>query len=460
MEKIRNIVCDCKEQIIHRIRHMSTMKIIPIVFLVIILLGTFFLTLPMASKEGVTSVSDALFTATSATCVTGLIRFDTYQHWTVFGQIVIITMIQIGGIGFMSIAVWILTLSKRKIGLQSRMMMQNSISAPQVGGMVKITKFILLGTFFIESVGAFLLSFVFIPEFGWKKGIYYSIFHSVSAFCNAGFDLMGIKNPYSSLTSYVGNWYLNIIIMLLIIIGGLGFFVWKDLLEHKFRFRKMKLHTKIVMSMSIVLVIMGSLLILLLEWGEVATSSQTVNEQILSAVFQSVTARTAGFNTIDLANMTDASLFVMIVLMLIGGSPGSTAGGMKTTTFAILLISIHSTLRRKKTEEIYGRRLDEDALRTAACIFMIYLLLGISAALFIAKLESVNMITALFEVVSALGTVGVTLGITPQVGMVSKIILIVLMYIGRVGSLTILMAFSSERKIISSKLPLEKVQIG
>lgn len=457
---MKDIVREKIDKWVYKLRHMSTMKIIPLVFLAIILAGTFLLTLPIASKEGATSFSDALFTATSATCVTGLIRFDTYNHWTLFGQIVIISMIQIGGIGFMSIAVWILTLSKRKIGLQSRMMMQNSISAPQVGGMVSITKFILMGTVLIEGIGAVLLSFVFIPEFGWKRGIYYAAFHSVSAFCNAGFDLMGIKAPFSSLTSYAGNWYVNIVIMLLVIIGGLGFFVWKDLLEHKFRFKKMKLHTKIVMSVSMFLVLGGAVVIFFLEWGESGTSNMSLNKQILTALFQSVTSRTAGFNTVDLARMTEGALFVMIVLMLIGGSPGSTAGGMKTTTFAILVISIHSTLRRKKSEEIFGRRLEEDALRTAACIFMIYLFLGVGASIVVSKLESIPILTAMFEVISALGTVGITLGITSGVSLVTKIILIVLMYIGRVGSLTILMAFSSESRIIFSKLPLEKVQIG
>lgn len=460
MDNLQEQMEDFKDKIEMKIHRTSTFKIITLVFLIIILLGTVLLMLPISTKEEETSFVNALFTATSATCVTGLIQYDTYTHWTMFGQLVILSMIQIGGIGFMSIAVTLLSVSGKKIGLNSRILMQSSISAPQVGGMVKITKFIIKGTALIEFIGAVLLSVVFIPKYGWAKGIYFSIFHSISAFCNAGFDLMGGKETFVSLTAYENNWYLNLVIMLLIIVGGLGFFVWKDLLEHKFQFKNMKLHTKMVISISTVLILGGAILIFLLEFGESGVEGKSLGVQVLDALFQSVSTRTAGFNTIDLAKMTDASIFVMICLMLVGGSPGSTAGGMKTTTLGVLAISIHATILRKKSEEIFGRRLEEDSLRTAACIFMIYLMLCGMPALVIAKLEGVSIITALFETASAIGTVGLTLGITPGVGMVSKILLILLMYIGRVGSLTILLAFSSERRKVSSKLPLEKVQIG
>ncbi len=460
MEAWLESIKDFKKKIKFKIRQMSPFKIIPLVFLAIILLGTLLLMQPIASKEGATSFSDALFTATSATCVTGLIRFDTYTHWTVCGQMVILTMIQIGGIGFMSIAVAVLSASGKRIGLNSRFLMQSSISAPQVGGVVKITRFLLLGTFLIEGIGAVLLAVKFVPKYGFLKGTYFSVFHSVSAFCNAGFDLLGGKEKFVSLTAYGEDWYLNTVIMLLIILGGLGFFVWKDLLEQKFYFKNMKLHTKMVLSISTILILGGALFLYFLEWGEPSMEGKPLGVQILNALFQSVSTRTAGFNTIDLTALSDASIFVMICLMLVGGSPGSTAGGMKTTTLGVLVISIPATIMRKKSEEIYGRRLEEDSLRTAACIFMIYLFLCGVPALIIAKLESVSIITALFETASAIGTVGLTLGITPGVGMISKFILILLMYIGRVGSLTILMAFASERKMTSAKLPLEKIQIG
>lgn len=452
---------DWYEKLKWRLRSTSALRIIPVVFLIIILLGTLLLMLPIASKSGEgTGFTDALFTATSATCVTGLIRFDTYTHWTLFGQIVILCMIQIGGIGFMSIAVFLMSLTRRKIGLNSRVLMQNSISAPQVGGMVQIVRFLLLGTFLVEGIGALLLTVVFVPKYGIGKGIYFSVFHAISAFCNAGFDLMGGEEQFSSLVTMGNNWYLNLVIMALIIIGGLGFFVWKDILAVKFRFRKMKLHTKIVITMSGFLILAGFLVIFLMEWGEAGTVGKSVPEQILNALFQSVTTRTAGFNSIDLTQMTEGSIFIMIGLMLIGGSPGSTAGGMKTTTFAVISISIVSIFRRKKSEEAFGRRMEEDILRSAACVFMIYLFLASASAMVISKLEGAGMMEALFETASALGTVGLTMGMTPHVGMISKLLLALLMFVGRVGSLTILMAFSSPGKMIASKLPLEKVQIG
>lgn len=444
-----------------KLRSTSALRIIPVVFLIIIFMGTLLLMLPAASKGGGgTGFTDALFTATSATCVTGLIRFDTYTHWTIFGQLVILCMIQIGGVGFMSIAVFLMSLTGHKIGLNSRVLMQNSISAPQVGGMVQIVRFLLLGTLFVEGIGALLLTAVFVPKYGFGKGIYFSVFHAVSAFCNAGFDLMGGEEPFSSLVTMGNNWYLNFVIMALIIVGGLGFFVWKDLLAVRFNFRKMKLHTKIVVATTGILILAGFLVIFLMEWGEAGTAGKSVPEQILNALFQSVTARTAGFNTVDFMKMTEGSIFFMIALMLIGGSPGSTAGGMKTTTFAVLSISIVSIFKRKKSEEVFGRRMEEDILRTAACVFMIYLFLTGASAMLISKLEEVSMMTALFEAASALGTVGLTMGLTPSVGMVTKLLLILLMFVGRVGSLTILMAFSSPRKMVTSKLPLEKVQIG
>lgn len=461
MKKIFESSGGMYEKLKWKLRHTSALRIIPVVFLIIILAGALLLTLPIASKSGEgTGFTDALFTAASATCVTGLIRFDTYTHWTTFGQIVILCMIQIGGIGFMSIAVFLMSLTRHKIGLSSRVLMQNSISAPQVGGMVQIVRFLLLGTFLVEGIGALLLTAVFVPKYGFGKGIYFSVFHAISAFCNAGFDLMGGEEQFSSLVTMGNNWYLNLVIMALIIVGGLGFFVWRDLLTCKFNFRKMKLHTKIVITMSGILILAGFLVIFLMEWREAGTSGKSVPEQVLNALFQSVTTRTAGFNSVDLMKMTEGSIFFMIVLMLIGGSPGSTAGGMKTTTFAVLSISIVSIFRRKKSEEAFGRRMEEDILRSAACVFMIYLFLTGTSAMLISKLEGVSMMAALFETASALGTVGLTLGLTPGVGMVSKLLLALLMFVGRVGSLTILMAFSSPGKMIASKLPLEKVQIG
>lgn len=438
------------------------MKLILGGYLLIILTGTLLLALPAATKgPGSTPLSDAFFTASSATCVTGLIRFDTYTHWTLFGQLVILALIQIGGIGFMTVAILVMVFTRRKIGLSQRSLMQNSISAPQIGGIVKMAKFIALGTALIELTGAVLLSFSFIPRFGWAKGIYFSVFHAISAFCNAGFDLMGgVTGECSSLVGMAGSWYVCTVIMLLIFIGGLGFFVWHDLGARRFRLRYLNLQSKMVLSVSAGLVIAGALAILLLEWGGPLYAELSGGQRVLASLFQSVSVRTAGFNTVDLAGMTEGALFVMICLMMIGGSTGSTAGGIKTTTFWILCISIFATFRRKKNIEVFGRRMEEGITRTASCVFMTYLLLSVTVSVVISAVENIPLLTALFESVSAVATVGLTLGITPGVGMVSKLLLAFLMLCGRVGSITMLLAFSSEKRVTNSRLPLEKVQVG
>lgn len=444
------------------------MKLILGGYCAIILIGTLLLALPVSTKgPGGTAVSDCFFTATSATCVTGLIRYDTFTHWTLFGQLVILTLIQIGGLGFMTVAISVMVIAKRRISLNQRSLMQNSISAPQIGGIVRMTKFIILGTFTIELIGAILLSVVFIPKFGPAKGIYFSLFHSVSAFCNAGFDLMGgTGGVFSSLTglsdgwSTAAQWYVTVIIMLLIFLGGLGFFVWYDVISKRFRLKKLNLQSKMVLSISIGLILVGTLAFALLEWNHPLFAGLSTGERINASLFQSVSARTAGFNTVDLTEMSEGALFVMICLMFIGGSTGSTAGGIKTTTFWILCISIFATFRRKKNIEMFGRRMEEGITRTASCVFMTYLLLTTAAAVVISAVEELPLLTALFESVSAMATVGLTLGVTPGLGMASKMLLAFLMLCGRVGSITMLLAFSSDKRVINSKLPLERVQVG
>lgn len=324
-----------------------------------------------------------------------------------------------------------------------------------------MAKFIMLGTFAVEMLGAVLLGFVFVPKLGWKKGIYFSVFHSISAFCNAGFDLMGgISGQFSSLTNYVGNIYLNVIIMLLIFVGGLGFFVWYDLYKNRFHFRKLSLQSKMVLSISVGLVVFGALGIFLVEQGHEMYAGMSLKDQIIASFFQSVSARTAGFNTSDLASMTDSGKLIMICLMLIGGSTGSTAGGIKTTTFWVLCISIFATFGRKKNIEAFGRRMEENITRTASCIFMTYLLLIMGVSIIISSVENIPMMTVLFETTSAMATVGLSFGVTPTLGMLSKLLLVFLMICGRVGSITMLLAFASDKRVISSRLPLEKVQIG
>lgn len=442
--------------------NLSPMKLILGGYCLIILLGTFLLSLPFASvsPQG-TSVSDCFFTATSATCVTGLVRVDTYTNWTLFGQLVILGLIQIGGIGFMTIAIMVMVLAKKKIGLGQRYLMQSSISAPQLGGIVKLAKFTMLGTFLIEGIGAILLCFVFVPMYGWAKGIYFAIFHSISAFCNAGFDLMGgTTGAFSSLSGFAGNVYFNVIIMVLIIVGGLGFFVWYDLYHNRFHLRRLTLQSKMVLSISTALVVGGGLALLVLEWGSPLMEGRGVAERLTVSFFQAVTARTAGYTTADLSLMTEAGQFVMIVLMFIGGSTGSMAGGIKTTTFWVLCISIVATFKRKKNIEAFGRRMDEHITRTASCVFMTYLLLIGIVSVIISAIEKLPMMPILFEATSAMATVGLSFGITPTFSFVSKMLLAFLMICGRVGSVTILLAFSSEKSVIASRLPLEKVQVG
>lgn len=437
------------------------MKIILLGYCGIILIGSLLLTLPVAARSmESTNFLDAFFTATSATCVTGLVRFDTYTHWSLFGQIVILLMIQIGGIGFMTVAIWLASLTRMKIGLTTRFIMQSSIAAPQVGGMVRLTKFILIGTVIVEGCGAVLLCFHFCPDLGFLRGLWFSIFHSVSAFCNAGFDLMGYKAQFSSLTASAGNWYVNIIIMLLIIIGGLGFLVWKDVIASRFHFFKMKLHTKIVICMTLVLVFGGAVCIFLFELNGTVFDGKSLSDQAVGSLFQSVTARTAGFNSLDIAKMTPSSQFLIVCLMMIGGSPGSTAGGVKTTTFAVLLLSIAATFRKRKHTEVYGRRLPEGATRMASCVFMSYMFLSLSVSMIISNIEGTDFMSALFESVSAMGTVGLSMSLTPTLGIVSELLLAFLMIIGRVGSITFLLAFSSGKGVIPSKLPAENIQIG
>ncbi len=416
------------------------------------------MSLPVASRSGsFTDFADACFTATSATCVTGLSVFNTWQYWSIFGQIVILFLIQLGGIGFMTFAVIAFTVLKKKISVSGKMLMRESVSAPTVGGVVSLTKVIVLGTFSFEGIGALLYSFFYIPRLGFLKGIYFSIFHSVSAFCNAGFDLMGFTGE-NSLISLQGNVYFNIITMALIIIGGLGFFVWVDLWKSKFRFSYMRLHTKIVVTVSAVLVVLGALLIFLFEIGN--SNDMSLGRKILVSFFQSVTARTAGFETVDITNLTQSTQMIMIFLMLVGGSPGSTAGGFKTTTLGIIFFNMVSTFKKKKDVECFGRSIASPIVKTGFTIFVFYIVLFVGSAVVISAIDDIPVLSSMFETSSAIATVGLTLDITSDLSTVSHIILMFLMYLGRVGPLTIFMAFSSDKFSDVSKLPSEEIRVG
>ena len=418
-------------------KQWSSFEIIILGFAGVILAGALLLMLPVASREGnVTPFTETLFTATSAACVTGLAVRDTGSYWSVFGQSVILLLIQIGGLGVVTIAVSIAMLSGRKISLMQRSTMQDAISAPKVGGIVRLTRFILKGTFGIELLGA--------------------LFHSVSAFCNAGFDLLGkTDHLYPSLTSYVGNPLVNLTIMGLIVTGGIGFLTWDDIYTKKYHFRQYCMQSKVILITSLFLIFVPAAFFFFRDFA-----GMPVKERTLCALFQSVTTRTAGFNTADLSGMTGASQAIMIVLMMIGGAPGSTAGGMKITTFAVLTANASATFRQREDTQMFGRRVGQEVLKNASTILMMYLFLVLMGGMVISVAENLPISDCLFETASAVGTVGLTLGITPRLGVLSKGILIALMFLGRVGGLTLVYAAMPGRKSAHAKMPLEKINVG
>ena len=444
------------EEMLCRKRRLSSFQIIILGFAGVILLGALLLMLPIsATARCVTPFHEALFTATSAVCVTGLVVQDTGSYWSVFGQAVILTLIQIGGLGVVTVAASFALLSGRRISLMQRSIMQDAISAPKVGGIVRLTRFILRGTFLIELIGALAMLPVFCRDYGWR-GIWMAVFHSISAFCNAGFDILGTNNNlYPSLTGYVQNPVINITIMLLIITGGIGFLTWDDICENKLHFHRYRMQSKVIVIVTLVLIVLPALFFFFADFGALP-----LGERIQAALFQSVTPRTAGFNTVDLSAMSGASLGVMILLMLIGGSPGSTAGGMKTTTLAVLLANAAATFRRRDSAQFFGRRLDCGAVKTAATILTMYLALFFGGGVFISIYENLPLSSCLYEAASAVGTVGLTLGITPQLHIPSQMVLIALMYLGRVGGLTLIYAALSGKKISNAKLPLEEITVG
>lgn len=450
------------ETVMLRVKDISPMKILLFGYCLVILLGTLLLSLPMAVADGnVPSPFTAFFTATSAACVTGLVLEDTYTYWSTFGQAVILSLIQVGGLGFMTLCISFVSMTRKKIGMSSRIVMQSAISAPQIGGIVRMTRFVLLGSLLLEAVGAVLLAFYFIPRLGIGRGLWYSLFHSISAFCNAGFDLMGYRGTFSSLTTVAASPLINFTIIALIIVGGLGFFVWADLLNAKFRFSQMAFHTKIVVTVTLSLIVGGSLLFLGLEHDSPAFAGlSSGGQRYMAALFQGVTVRTAGFNTVDLLFISETGLFLMILLMFIGGSPGGTAGGIKTTTFAVLMLSVAATMRRRKHIIAFGRRMEDTVARTAACVLISYLFLSCAVAMFISHTEDVALLLALFESVSAIATVGLSCGLTPELGPISCTLLALLMLFGRAGSITILRAIASDRTYVGVDAPQEKIQIG
>ena len=422
----------------------------------IIIIGSLLLMLPISSVSGkVTPFNESLFTATSAVCVTGLVVQDTGSYWSTFGQAIILILIQIGGLGVITVAASFALLSGRKISLMQRSTMQEAIAAPKIGGIVRLTGFVLKATLIFELSGAVIMMPVLCKDYG-VKGVWLAVFHSISAFCNAGFDILGTDaSKYVSLTQYVNCTSINLAVIFLIVIGGIGFLTWEDIYTNKLHFRRYRMQSKVILITSAILIIVPALYFFFFDLNNLP-----IKQRILSSIFQSVTTRTAGFNTVDLTALQEPSIATMIVLMIIGGSPGSTAGGIKTTTVAVLIANSLATFGRKDSSHFFKRRIDNQVVKNASTILIMYLVLSFTGAVAISTAEKIPFLKCLFETSSAIGTVGLTLGITPELGLFSQLILILLMFCGRVGGLTLIYAAISNTKKNISKYPLEHITVG
>ena len=437
-------------------RKMSSFQIIICGFLAVILVGTMILMLPISTVgRQWASFETALFTSVSAVCVTGLVVQDTASFWSAFGQFIIMLLIQIGGLGIISVTAFLVTVSGRKISLLQRSLLMESISADQVGGIVKMTSFIFRLAFTVELIGAILMMPTFCINFG-LSGIWMAVFHSVSAFCNAGFDVMGRHTgTFSSLTYFSDSFGVVIPICALIVIGGIGFLTWGDVAFHGIHFKRYRMQSKVIIVTTACLILFPTLFFFMNDFA-----AYPLKQRLCLSLFQAVTPRTAGFNTADMAAVTGVGRVMMIVLMLIGGSPGSTAGGIKTTTAAVLLANVISTVRRRRSTQLFGRRIDDETVRQSATLLMIYPLFVLAAAQVISFIEDIPIGPCIFETASAIGTVGLSLGITPSLGTVSHLLLIMLMFFGRVGALTIMFAATSRDGLEVSQCPFAKIHVG
>lgn len=455
--------------------NLKPTQILVLGFLLVIFIGAFILNLPISSNDGQSvGFINALFTATSAVCVTGLAVVNTLKHWTLFGKIIILGLIQVGGLGFMTIATTMFIILGKKIRLKERLIIQEALNQYTLSGMVRLTKNVVLGTLLIEGIGAVLLSIRFVPEYK-MYGVFMGIFHSVSAFCNGGFDIVGDQ----SLVPYVGDILVNFTIMTLIILGGIGFTVWLDYIKlvkdkkkfhYSFRrsFHKLSLHTKLVTVLTVALISVGFIFFLVIEGMNPATLGQlSIKEKILGSLFQSVTTRTAGFNTLYLPGMNDASKFMTIILMFIGGSPAGTAGGIKTVTFGIIFLAVVSVTKGRDDVEAFHKRISWDIVKKALAVMVISITVVISATMLlsiteVAIMDKFSFMDVFFEAVSSFGTVGLSLGITPELSSLGKIIICFTMFIGRLGPITMMVAFSLKDKKHKSTIrnPEEKVMVG
>lgn len=439
---------------------LRPVQILALGFAALILVGATILTLPISSSSGeYTSFIDALFTATSATCVTGLIVVDTGTHWSLFGQIVIILLIQIGGLGFMTFSTLIAIVLGKRVSLRERLIMREAYNAFDIQGLVKLVIYVLTITFTIEGIGALILSTQFVGDYGLVKGIYFGIFHSISSFCNAGFDLFGNFNGY---TGYVSNPIVSLTVASLVVLGGIGFFVISEVIGHKKR-KKYSLHTKVVITTTLVLIILGTIMFFLFEHNNPKTMGElSLFDKVIASIFASVSPRTAGMNTVSLVDMTTASQFLTVILMFIGASPGSTGGGIKTTTLMILVMTIISIINGREDTEIFKRRINKYSVYRAVAITFISFTLVTGVTMILSIFEDGSFMQFLYETTSAFGTVGLTLGLTPTLSPIGKIAIALTMYAGRLGPLTLVLAFAYKQKNsnTSIKYPEDKIIVG
>jgi len=449
----------------HKKFRFTPMQILAIGFAVVILIGAFLLKLPISSSDGSsTPLIDCLFTSTSAVCVTGLVTVDTGTHWSYFGKTVIMLLIETGGLGFMTMAALMSLLLGRRITLRDRLIMQESMNSSSLQGIVRMVRYVLIFTFTIEGICALLLATQFVPRFGALKGAYYSIFHSVSAFCNAGFDILGTAgSEYVSLTQkgYYNNSVIILTIGFLIVAGGLGFGVWYELYKER-NIKNLSLHSKVVLTVTAILVFGGALLMFIFEMNNPGTmKDMALKDKALSSLFASITPRTAGFNSISTADMSPAGRFLTIILMFIGGSPGSTAGGIKTATFGLLVITVVSIVRGREDAEVFKKRIGKDTVYKALVITIISLTLVMVVTMMLSITEvGASLEYILYEATSAFATVGLTLGLTTKLTALGKLIITFTMYCGRVGPLTIACALASKTRKDSIKYPEDRILVG
>lgn len=443
-----------------RLPKLSHIQVIALGFLLMIAAGTVLLMLPVSARSReVTPFLTALFTSTSASCVTGLVLVDTGTYWSLFGQLVILALIQLGGLGIITVSTLFFALADKNMGLRKRAIMAESINTTHIAGLKGLTRRIVLGTLAFECIGAALLSVRFIRDFGPLKGIYFGVFHSISAFCNAGFDVMGVREPYCSFVDYSDDILVNLTLMALITVGGVGFLVWADLKKNGFRWRRYQLHTKLVLCVSAILTFGGALLFWLMERGGVL-AGLSAKEQILDSLFSSVTCRTAGMNTVEISDLSTPSKLLMSFLMFVGGSSGSTAGGIKTTTLAVALFYMVAGLRGVRQPSVFGRTISGETGKKAMCVLMINFLLAFAGTVIISAAQQLPAMDVIYETASAMGTVGLTAGITRDLVTTSRLVIIFLMFCGRVGSTSFALALFEKRAAPPVRYPEEDITVG